>query len=192
MKSEKSIGRILVQIPPGDRKSGMPHSVEMPAPVNGTMTLASSTSSRRRATAVVTSGAIMVCSLACYSEHDLFRKPVPTFRDHALAATSQGSLLVPAFLACVLDAGFPFRRRHAVLSSALSTYGLDPRRALLDGDGFLFHRLPDQAFGLLAQGLLGHSPSFGSIWCRFLSRTACPRGRFPATGASNRRQHVSL
>ena len=40
MKSEKSIGRILVQMPPGERKSGMPHSVEMPAPVNGTMTLA--------------------------------------------------------------------------------------------------------------------------------------------------------
>src|SRR5207248_2059709 len=58
-KSEKSIGRILVQMPSGERKSGMPHSVEMPAPVNGTMTSASPTSSRRRAMAVFTSGAIM-------------------------------------------------------------------------------------------------------------------------------------
>src|SRR5689334_21571840 len=60
-KSEKSIGRILVQMPPGERKSGMPHSVEIPAPVNGTMTFEISTSSRRRETAVATSGAIMVC-----------------------------------------------------------------------------------------------------------------------------------
>ena len=57
--TEKSIGRIFVQIPPGERKSGMPHSVEMPAPVNGTITLASSIMSRRRATAVGTSGATM-------------------------------------------------------------------------------------------------------------------------------------
>src|SRR5947199_3677054 len=58
-KSEKSIGRILVQMPPGERKSGMPHSVERPAPVNGTMTSDSSTSSRRRAMAVFISDAIM-------------------------------------------------------------------------------------------------------------------------------------
>src|SRR2546425_504359 len=58
-KSEKSIGRILVQMPPGERKSGMPHSVERPAPVNGTIISESSTSSRRRAMAVFTSGAIM-------------------------------------------------------------------------------------------------------------------------------------
>ena len=37
----------------------MPHSVEMPAPVNGTITAASSTSSRRRAMAVSRSGAII-------------------------------------------------------------------------------------------------------------------------------------
>src|SRR3954469_25370328 len=58
-KSEKSIGRILVQMPPGERKSGMPHSVDIPAPVNGTITSDSSTSSRKRAMAVFTSGAIM-------------------------------------------------------------------------------------------------------------------------------------
>src|ERR1044072_2330335 len=61
MKAEKSIGFILVRMPPGERKSGMPHSVEMPAPVNGTITSQTSISSRRRDTAVVTSGAIMVC-----------------------------------------------------------------------------------------------------------------------------------
>src|SRR5215213_4038325 len=58
-KSENSIGRILVQMPSGERKSGMPHSVEMPAPVNGTITSDWSTNSRRRAMAVFTSGAIM-------------------------------------------------------------------------------------------------------------------------------------
>src|SRR6266852_1458310 len=35
-KSEKSIGAMRVQIPPGLRKSGMPDSVLMPAPVNTT------------------------------------------------------------------------------------------------------------------------------------------------------------
>jgi len=32
-------GRFLLQITPGERKSGMPHSIEIPAPVNGRMTL---------------------------------------------------------------------------------------------------------------------------------------------------------
>src|SRR6187399_3628884 len=107
-KSEKSIGRILVQMPPGERKSGMPHSVEMPAPVNGTMTRASSASSRRRAMAVLASGAIM---------------------------GSQRLLLVPAFLAGERDAGFPLRRRHAVFPAAFAAYSLEPGRALLDGEG---------------------------------------------------------
>src|ERR1700759_4503727 len=35
--SSKGIGRLRAHNPPGDRKSGMPHSVEMPAPVKGTM-----------------------------------------------------------------------------------------------------------------------------------------------------------
>ena len=58
-KSEKSIGFILVQMPPGERKSGIPHSVEMPAPVNGTILLDPSIRARRRSMAVGTSGAIM-------------------------------------------------------------------------------------------------------------------------------------
>src|ERR1041384_7193148 len=58
-QSEKSIGRILVQIPPGDRKSGIPHSVEMPAPVKGTIASERSSSSPSRSTAVLRSGAII-------------------------------------------------------------------------------------------------------------------------------------
>src|SRR5215470_12051103 len=57
--SSNGIGRFLVQIPPGERKSGIPHSVEMPAPVNGTTTCAASMSSRSRAMPVSTSGAII-------------------------------------------------------------------------------------------------------------------------------------
>jgi hypothetical protein len=34
------MGCIRLQIPPGDRKSGMPDSVEIPAPVKTTMRLA--------------------------------------------------------------------------------------------------------------------------------------------------------
>ena len=41
----------------------MPHSVEMPAPVNGTTTFASSTNSRNRAMPVSRSGAIIYCLL---------------------------------------------------------------------------------------------------------------------------------
>src|SRR6185436_4504687 len=40
-KSPNSIGLYLVQMPPGERKSGMPDSVEMPAPVKATILLAS-------------------------------------------------------------------------------------------------------------------------------------------------------
>src|ERR1700675_3850561 len=39
--SSNGIGRLRVHSPPGERKSGIPHSVEMPAPVKGTMLEAS-------------------------------------------------------------------------------------------------------------------------------------------------------
>src|SRR6266436_8171817 len=39
--SSNGIGRLRVHNPPGERKSGIPHSVEMPAPVKGTMLEAS-------------------------------------------------------------------------------------------------------------------------------------------------------
>src|SRR5689334_16367179 len=58
-KSPNSIGRILVQMPPGERKSGMPHSVEIPAPVNGTTVSAPSTRSRKCRMAVSRSDAII-------------------------------------------------------------------------------------------------------------------------------------
>src|SRR5262249_47968564 len=61
--SSNGIGRFLVQMPPGERKSGMPHSVEIPAPVKGTITLAASMSSRSRAEDVWRSGVIIYCSL---------------------------------------------------------------------------------------------------------------------------------
>ena len=38
MNVSNPIGWYLVHMPPGERKSGMPHSVEMPAPVKGMMT----------------------------------------------------------------------------------------------------------------------------------------------------------
>src|ERR1700689_2812916 len=66
--SSNGIGRFLVHKPPGDRKSGMPHSVEIPAPVNGTTVLASWTMSSRRAIALSRSDAIIL--------HDLSSSPV--------------------------------------------------------------------------------------------------------------------
>ena len=60
MKSSKAIGWFLVHNPPGERKSGMPHSVEIPAPVNGTIVRAATIWSRRREIAVSRSSAIVV------------------------------------------------------------------------------------------------------------------------------------
>src|SRR5579863_2582352 len=48
--SSKEIGRLRVHIPPGERKSGMPHSVEIPAPVKGTMIDAAAIMSPSRST----------------------------------------------------------------------------------------------------------------------------------------------
>src|SRR5580693_628145 len=59
MNSSNGIGLFLVHNPPGERKSGMPHSVEMPAPVKGTMTLALPTRSLRLVIAELRSGAII-------------------------------------------------------------------------------------------------------------------------------------
>src|SRR5205807_5936167 len=47
----------------GERKSGMPHSVEIPAPVNGAITRAASTRSCSSSMAVSRSGAIMYAAL---------------------------------------------------------------------------------------------------------------------------------
>src|SRR5689334_5680174 len=51
-------------MPPGERKSGMPHSVEIPAPVNGTIASEFSNKSRKRSCAVSRSSAIIVGSAA--------------------------------------------------------------------------------------------------------------------------------
>src|SRR5215471_18632702 len=59
MNSSNGIGAILVQMPPGERKSGIPHSVEMPAPVNGTIASEFATRSRSRSSAVCKSGAVI-------------------------------------------------------------------------------------------------------------------------------------
>src|SRR5262249_36783872 len=61
--SSNGIGLFLVQSPPGERKSGMPHSVEIPAPVNGAIVRAAAISSCSSSMAVSRSGAIMyACS----------------------------------------------------------------------------------------------------------------------------------
>jgi hypothetical protein len=59
MNASNGIGWYLVQMPPGERKSGMPHSVEMPAPVNGRITAASFTRSCSLRMPVSPSAAIM-------------------------------------------------------------------------------------------------------------------------------------
>src|SRR5271170_1503589 len=65
--SSNGIGRFLVQIPPGERKSGMPHSVEIPAPVKGRMTSASPIASCRLATTPSRSGADILPSCIALS-----------------------------------------------------------------------------------------------------------------------------
>src|SRR5262249_40763243 len=59
MNWSNGMGWYLVHSPPGERKSGMPHSGEMPAPVKGKMTSAAFTRSRRRTIPVSISAVIM-------------------------------------------------------------------------------------------------------------------------------------
>src|SRR6476661_1072027 len=77
-KSSNSIGRYLLHSPPGERKSGMPHSVEMPAPVKGTIRLEAAISSRRRSTALSRSAAIIV--IMCAGRCPRFSHEVSTMR----------------------------------------------------------------------------------------------------------------
>src|SRR5215472_16242363 len=76
--SSNGIGRFFVHNPPGERKSGMPHSVEMPAPVNGTILPAPWTRSCRRAKAVSRSGAIMLDWLTLHN----YQAPSYIFGDY--------------------------------------------------------------------------------------------------------------
>src|SRR5471032_283094 len=69
---------------------------------------------------------------------------------------SQRILLLAAFLAFVFRAGFARGGRDFIDGAAFSAFGVDPRITLGDGEGFLFHRLAHQAFGLLAHRLFGH------------------------------------
>src|SRR5579872_5946831 len=63
--SSKEIGRLRVHIPPGERKSGIPHSVEIPAPVKGTMIDAAAIMSPSRSTALRMSEATTALSEDC-------------------------------------------------------------------------------------------------------------------------------
>src|SRR5258708_11399294 len=56
------IGRLRGHNPPGEGKSGMPHSVEIPAPVNGRMVEASAIMAPSPSTPLRRSGAIMEIS----------------------------------------------------------------------------------------------------------------------------------
>src|SRR5882757_7321017 len=56
--SSNGIGRLRVHNPPGERKSGIPHSVEIPAPVKGRMAAASAIMSPSCSTPLRRSGAI--------------------------------------------------------------------------------------------------------------------------------------
>src|SRR5580692_12844121 len=61
--SSKGIGRLRVHNPLGERKSGIPHSVEIPAPVKGTMMEAPAIISPSCSTPLLISETITVDSL---------------------------------------------------------------------------------------------------------------------------------
>src|SRR6266566_4903893 len=63
MKASNGIGCIRAQMPPGERKSGMPHSVEIPAPVNGSTASAFSIKWASPSIAVFRLGASMKCPI---------------------------------------------------------------------------------------------------------------------------------
>src|SRR5215472_312430 len=66
--SSNGIGLFLVHSPPGERKSGIPHSVEIPAPVKGAMVRAPSTSLCSSSMAVSRSDAIMRAVLSIFGQ----------------------------------------------------------------------------------------------------------------------------
>src|SRR5437588_570172 len=69
---------------------------------------------------------------------------------------SQRLLLLPAILAGEFDPDLAFFSLHTVGRAAFAAGGLDPRVAVLDDEGFLFHGFADQALGLLTHSLLRH------------------------------------
>src|SRR5262245_55460172 len=92
-KSSNWIGLFLDQIPPGERKSGMPHSVEIPAPVNGATTRAAATRSCSLSMAVSSSGALIYASLSfslvpLFSPGDAKRSQHEISAHHAASAQS--------------------------------------------------------------------------------------------------------
>src|SRR6516164_9203122 len=104
MNSSNGIGLFLVHNPPGERKSGMPHSVEMPAPVNGRIVPAAWTMSPSRAIAVSRSGAIIldepsfITTRPCLTFYALIRPAevldaVPAY-DAARAQSRRGARLL--------------------------------------------------------------------------------------------------
>src|SRR5207244_6645658 len=80
--SSNGIGRFLVQMPPGEGKWGLPHSVEMPAPGKGTMMEAPAIMSPSRSTPLRRSFAItgqsMVLGRADYSTPPRIASSPPT------------------------------------------------------------------------------------------------------------------
>ena len=89
--------------------------------------------------------------------------PAPQMRmaycTHSREASLQRYLLVAALLADVFHAGSALFRLDAVWRAAFAADRLDPGVALFDDERLLFHRLADQALGLLAHRLLRHRPA---------------------------------
>src|SRR5215207_5196704 len=80
--SSNGIGWFFVHSPPGERKSGMPHSVEIPAPVKGTMACEVLKNSRSVSTAVSRSGAIMYGS--GFQADPPQRRASAAFKEHSM------------------------------------------------------------------------------------------------------------
>ena len=85
-----------------------------------------------------------------------YAPPILQTLSNEMTPLSQRLLLVPALLAGELDAGRAFFRLDAVRRAAFAAGGFNTGIALFDDDGLLFHRLADQALGLLAHRLLRH------------------------------------
>ena len=95
------------------------------------------------------------CSNPSSGAHSRDPFALPTLRTGNL----QRHLLIAALLADVFDAGGALFRLDAVRRAAFAADRLDPGIALLDDEGLLFHRLADQALGLLTHRLLRHRPA---------------------------------
>src|SRR6478752_6415746 len=126
------MGCILVQMPPGERKSGMPDSVDMPAPVKITARRLSRNTAASAATCCTDAAALLM-------RHHLGRLNGAAIGLHEIAAVARADILRLAFhgaieivraFAILIAAPGTFSMAHAFPAAMAGDLGLHRGRSL--------------------------------------------------------------